>query len=839
MRKICQNLSMTVLTVSLFCPSVLAQESNIFEQNIINNSPAETAQSNIIEITNIEVIPTEEGINVFLQTNEQLSAPEITITENALIADISDVMLKLATGDEFLVSNPVKGIALVNVISLPDNRVRVTITGTNSPPLVDIKTSPLETILTTKLGTSATQEEQEKIEIIATGEAPQENNYFVPDASTATRTDTPILDTPQSIQVVPQEVLRDQQVIRVDEALRNVSNVIGRLSPFGASTSLTIRGFTSDNFTGGPILRDGFRVNDNLGTQETANVERVEVLKGPSSVLYGQNDPGGIINLVTKRPLFEPFYEVGLQVGSYTLIRPTIDISGPLTEDKSLRYRLNVAYLNDDGFRDFNVNTKRFFIAPVVSWDISDKTNFSVVLEYNNEESPFDLGIPARGNGVFDVPSNRVVGELDDSLRNKSFTLGYDFQHQFNDDWTFNHGFRYVNQNYNVFPLLPFSVDEKTGDITLFFADRSYHSDDYSIQTNVVGNFNTGSVEHTLLAGLDLNFNRFDEQYTRISRATPVILNIFNPVYGTVPRPDLSSVQPFPPFDTQYDRYGVFLQDQVNFSDKFILVGSIRYDIVDYRLDETYATLYGTNPTRNDSKWSPRVGFIYKPIETVSIYGNYSQSFKPNFGADINGNSFEPETAGGFEVGVKAEFLEGKMFTTLAYFDITKQNVVTADPTNPLFSVVSGEQRSQGFEFDIAGEILPGWRIIANYAYTDAKVTEDNTIPVGNRLFNAPYNSAGLWTTYEFQKGDLQGLGFGLGFNYVGDRYGDLANSYTVGDYFITNMAVFYNREDWRIALNVNNLFDTNYIISTFNSRNYGNAFGQPLTIIGSVSIKF
>jgi len=833
MKKIGQNLSMTVLTVSLFCPSVLAQESRIFKQNIINNSPAETAQNNIIEITNIEVTQTEEGINLLLQTNEQLSSPEITVTENALIADIPNVVLNLSTGEEFLLSNPVEGITLINVVNLPDNRVRVTITGTNAPPLVDIQTSPLETILTAKLGTS-TGQTGESIEIIATAEQ-VEDNYFVPNATTATRTDTPILDTPQSIQVVPQQVLRDQQVIRVDEALRNVSNVIGRLSPFGASTSLTIRGFTSDNFTGGPILRDGFRVNDNLGTQETANVERVEVLKGPSSVLYGQNDPGGIINLVTKRPLFEPFYEVGVEIGSNTLFRPTIDISGPLTEDKSLRYRLNFAYFNDAGFRDFTVDTQRLFIAPVLTWDIGDKTSFTVLLEYTDEQNPFDLGIPARGKGVFNVPSSRVVGELDDTLKNTTINVGYDFKHEFNDDWTFNHGFRYINQDYNVFPLLPFFVDEKTGNISLFYADRSYRSDDYTIQTNVVGNFNTGSVKHTLLAGLDLNFNRFDEQYTRVDFSTPVFFNIFDPVYGAIPRPDLSELQPFAPFDTEYDRYGVFLQDQVNFSDKFILVGSIRYDVVDFRINQDYAA----NADRNDSKWSPRVGFIYKPIETVSIYGNYSQSFKPNFGSDSKGNAFEPETAEGFEVGVKAEFLQGKMFTTLAYFDITKQNVVTGDPVNPLFSVLSGEQRSQGFEFDIAGEILPGWRIIANYAYTDARITQDNTIPVGNRLFNAPYNSAGLWTTYEFQEGDVKGLGFGLGFNYVGDRYGDLANSYKVGDYFVTNMAVFYNQEDWRIALNINNLFDTNYISSTFNSRNYGNAFGQPLTVIGSVSINF
>jgi len=262
MEKIGCNLLIALFTVGLFSPSGLTQESEIFEQKIINNSSAPTAQTNIIKITNIEVIPTEEGIKLLLQTNAQLLSPEITVTENALIADIPNVVLSLSTEEEFLVSNPVEGIALVNVVNLPDNRVRVTITGTNSPPLVNIQTSPLETILTAKQGTS-TAETESAIEIIATAEAQQENNYFVSSATTATRTDTPILDTPQSIQVIPQQVLRDQQIIRVDDGLRNVSGVIGNLNPQGVGGRLTIRGFTMDNFTGGAIFRDGFRVNNN------------------------------------------------------------------------------------------------------------------------------------------------------------------------------------------------------------------------------------------------------------------------------------------------------------------------------------------------------------------------------------------------------------------------------------------------------------------------------------------------------------------------------------------------------------------------------------------------
>ncbi|MEM9694486.1 MAG: TonB-dependent receptor plug domain-containing protein, partial [Myxococcota bacterium] len=199
----------------------------------------------------------------------------------------------------------------------------------------------------------------ETLRIVVTGE--NEDDYLVPNASTATRTDTPILDVPQSIQVVPQQVLQDQQIIRVDDALRNVSGVVGTLEPFAGSSTLTLRGFSTDTFTGGPILRDGFRIRDNLSTQEIANVERIEVIKGPSSVLYGQNDPGGIINLVTKRPLPEPFYELELQGGSFGLVRPSIDVSGPLTDD--LAYRLNLSYQHEDSYRDYTTDTERFFIA--------------------------------------------------------------------------------------------------------------------------------------------------------------------------------------------------------------------------------------------------------------------------------------------------------------------------------------------------------------------------------------------------------------------------------------------------------------------------------------------
>lgn len=481
---------------------------------------------------------------------------------------------------------------------------------------MNIQTSPLETILTAKQGTS-TGETEDAIEIIATAEAQQENNYFVPSASTATRTDTPILDTPQSIQVVPQQILRDQQVIRVDEALRNVSGVIGNLNPFGVASRLTIRGFTTDNFTGGAVFRDGFRVNNNFGTQETANIERIEVLKGPSSVLYGQNDPGGIINLVTKRPLEDFFLQTGFQLGSFGLVRPQFDLNLPLTEDKSLLSRLNFAAQNGKTFRDFDTNTKKIFFAPVLTANIGEKTKLSVLLEYLDEDYPFDLGLVAQGNKIISVPRERIINEPDDLATNESLMIGYDFEHRLNDDWRLNHGFRYTGQSYNVNTVLPFGFDEITGDVSRFFALRSYRADDYSINNSVLGKFKTGNVKHELLAGIDLNFNRLDDRSTKIDVSTPTPLNIFNPTYGLVARPDFTDVPNFPSLDTEYDQVGVFLQDQIFFGEQFILLASLRYDDVTSRNT-------AENTSQSNNNWSPRIGIVYKPIETVSIYANYS-----------------------------------------------------------------------------------------------------------------------------------------------------------------------------------------------------------------------
>jgi iron complex outermembrane recepter protein len=286
--------------------------------------------------------------------------------------------------------------------------------------------------------------------------------------------------------------------------------------------------------------------------------------------------------------------------------------------------------------------------------------------------------------------------------------------------------------------------------------------------------------------------------------------------------------------------YGTYIQDQIALTDSLKLLIGGRYDWISYRNETLDFGSLGnttTEPYQNDGAFSPRIGLVYQPSDTVSLYASYSRSFLQSTGFNPDGRRFESTRGTQYEVGVKTDFLDGALSATLAAYHLTKTNITTPDPDNPLFSIQTGEQQSQGVELNATGEILPGWNIIASYAYTDAEVTEDNTIPEGNRLANVPENQASLWTTYTIQEGDLRGLGFGLGLFYVGERQGDLANSFQLDDYLRTDAAVYYQRGRFRSAINIQNLFDIEYANSSFGRT--ATERGNPFTIVGSVSWKF
>ena len=681
----------------------------------------------------------------------------------------------------------------------------------------------------------AQDSQPESLRILVTGE---NNIYHTPETSTGIV--TPILENPQSIQVIPRQVLDDQQVLGLDEALRNIG---------GASVSSTEgRGFQVNlrGFAGVPVFRDGFRLFSPNGNGDAAgqnfpeitNIERIEVLRGPASAQFGQIGPGGAVNVVTKKPLATPFAEAAFQIGNNGLLRPRVDVSGPLTENRDFLYRLNTVYTSEDGFRDFDQDTEQFFVSPALTWKISNRTDLNLQLEYLNEQRPLDTGLVAFGNGLADIPRGRVLGELNDEISSDYFSAGYTLEHRFSDNWQLRNAFRYIRDADDISAALSFpfigGLDETTGTLNRVFGEQKVTNTTYALQTNAVGNFSTGPIDHTLLFGIDLaRYELKSESFTDFSLRTPI--NIFDPVYGAVARPERSDeILSGDTIDT--DSLRLYVQDQIKLTDNLSLVAGLSYETTEQTttdlIDETESTL-------NDDAFTPLIGIVYQPLETLSLYANYARSFLPNSAVTISGDPLDPEEGEGFEVGIKTELLDRRLLATLAYFNLTKQNVATADPTNPRFSVATGEQQSQGIELDIIGEIAPGWNIIGSYAYIDAEVTEDNRFDPGNRLPGIPAHSASLWTTYEIQSGELSGLGFGLGFNWVGERQGDLANSFELDSYFLTNAAISYQRDNWQFALNFKNLFDVDYITGAPRTRTRGIEPGDPFSVVGSFSYRF
>jgi len=302
-----------------------------------------------------------------------------------------------------------------------------------------------------------------------------------------------------------------------------------------------------------------------------------------------------------------------------------------------------------------------------------------------------------------------------------------------------------------------------------------------------------------------------------------------NPLLALISLPSRDEFADVFPFGSQTDSIGVFVQNQITLAENLKLLVGGRFDNIDQS---------SASDERQDQAFSPRVGIVYQPIEPISLYTSFSRSFQPNFGNRADGSLLEPVRGTQYEVGVRGEFLNGSLITNLAAYEITRSNLAVTDPDNPNFSIPSGEQRSRGVELDVTGQILPGWNLIASYAYTDARVTKDDNLQPGNLLDGVPFNSASLWSTYEIQTGDFQGLGFGLGLFYVGERQGDLNNSFQLPSYVRTDASIFYRRNNWRAGININNLFNVDYIEDSGQRRNRINP-GEPFTVRGTVSVEF
>jgi iron complex outermembrane recepter protein len=793
-------------------------------------------EASLVQITDVRVEVTEAGLQVILETESgSLNVPETRSVGNALISDIPNATI----AEEFSQAEPIEGIALVNVSSLTGDRVRVAITGTDAPPVAEVTSEAQGLAFAVTLGEARTAADEDAIQVVVTGE--QDEGYNPSRATTATRTDTPLRDIPASITVIPQQVIEDRGVNSLSEALETASGVTSSDSIYGISGGGSIiRGFRQVG-----TLRDGLPQGNEFYTLEPiGTIERVEVLRGPASVLFGSLEPGGVVNTVTRQPLSEPYYRIEFQAGNRDFYRPNIDLSGPLTDDGSMLYRLIAGYEASNDIRDF-VNFDQVSVAPSLTVNFSDRTSLDLYYEYTRVSGNLGFYAPAILDEDGDLLSPReflsTYPSLDEgSAQTQKF--GYRFNHRLSDNLQLRNNLAITLDRYDQNGVLYGELRDNRFLVFTngFGADIVNNRSTYFGQIDLLAEFNTGSISHQVVVGFDADISDIRQTPLVYDTSTIPDLDIFNPNYD-IPTPSFTTSNEGQDVYA-FDSYGIYFQNQIAFSDNLKLLIGGRYDWVSTNFD---LTVFGNDVTqRSDGAFSPRLGLVYQPSETVSLYASYSRSFRPSFyNRSANGErNFDPTRGTQYEVGAKLDFLDGRLSTTLAVYHLTRTNVVTPDPDPVLasqgFSVQTGEQRSQGIELDIAGEILPGWNIIGSYTYTDAEVTEDNSFPEGNQLANVPENQVSLWTTYEIQEGSLEGLGFGLGLFYVGERQGDLTNSFQLDDYFRTDAALFYRRDGFRAAINIRNLFDIDYV-SYAEGRIYPVTRGEPFTLVGSVSWEF
>ena len=670
----------------------------------------------------------------------------------------------------------------------------------------------------------------------------KERTYAVNDAYTATQSDAPIKETPVSIQVVPQKVLQDQQVVRVREAMKNVSGVQpGFGSGFGfVYDSFQIRGF--HNVQKSFLLPQTYR-NGNLmvgSVISLADVERIELLKGPAAVLYGRVEPGGMVNIVTKQPQKEAHYALQQQFGSYELFRTIGEATGPLTKDGSLLYRFDFEFADQKSFRD-SLDNRLGFVSPKIRWKPAERTQIDFEYMYTNQRTRNDWGIPVIGNRVAGVPISRSFFEPDGSVRTQVHAGGLTVTQGLFDNWTVQGRiFKYVNYGRWIDVGNSF-LDESTGDLHRFLSDTPYRYDSTVGSLKLSGAFATGPIAHRVAFGADYYHLTIKNDGVFLDDISTI--NIFNPVYG---QGLVSSAgQPFNYFFKYSDDwYGMFAQDQVKIGEKFHLLAGVRYD--NARTSTTFNE-DRSSPTKTvNGQFSPRFGILYQPVSWLGLYASYTRGFNgENSGRLADGSqAVKPERSTQYEAGVKGSWLDDRLRATAAVYELTKENLATPHPDASLSALgvveLAGEARSRGVEFDIQGDLSKSWSVIGSYSYIDARITED-TLTKGNRLPNVPRNSGSFWVNHQFVELGLPNLGAGLGVYAMTDRQGDRDNTITLPGFARLDAALHYvhrmERSKVYFRLNVQNLLNQEYFMA---ARNRATVYpGEPITVLGQVRFEY
>ncbi|WP_417780414.1 TonB-dependent siderophore receptor [Stutzerimonas xanthomarina] len=670
----------------------------------------------------------------------------------------------------------------------------------------------------------------EDVVVTADWEQVLAEGYRTRRSASATKTDTPLEEVPQAVSVIPATVLEDLDSPRIEKAL-DYAGGVARQNDFGGLTmyEYSIRGLTTSEF-----YKDGFSVNRGyMNPQDPSNVERIDVLKGPASSLYGRGDPGGTINIVSKRPQNDRFARLDLSAGRWDRYRGSLDVNTPLDDEGKMLYRMNLAVEDSKSFRDYRSGERQFF-APAFSWDLAPQTRLLVQAEVIRNSQVFDRGVVAPNDHLGSVSRTEFFGEPGDGdIDNNNESLQAEIEHDLNASWTVRLASHYKQGRLSGGATEASSLAADTHTLNREYRYRDFDWQDSITQLELRGLVYTSDIEHNLLIGTE--YERYVKN-ERLMRSRPVSqIDIYEPVYGQL-RPPFS-VGPDGRSTHRHERVhsrSLNLQDQIRFSEKLFGVVGARYDHYEHRLDNEVA---GTRTEQTHEKVTPRIGALYQLMPEVGVFANASQSFKPNGGIDASGTAFDPEEGVGYEAGFKFDLLDSRLGMTVAAFHLTKENVLTADPVDSAHQIAAGEVRSRGIDFQLTGQLTDAIRLIGAYAYVDAEVTEDNTLARGSRLLNVPEHSGSLLGVYEFLDGGLRGLELGGGVNYVGERSGNVTDSgFELPGYTTMDLLARYKATpDMTLGVNLNNAFDRTYY-----ERSYSNVWvmpGEPRNLSLSLSL--
>lgn len=660
----------------------------------------------------------------------------------------------------------------------------------------------------------------------------EKGGYVAASSTTATKTDAPLIEIPQSVSVITLDQMTARNVQTVNETIRYTGGV--DVDTYGTETRydwINIRGFDQSTYG---LYRDNSRWQSGQvsGQIDPYLLQEVDVVKGPSSVLYGQNQPGGLVNLVTKRPPATSQNEVVLNYGSYDRKQAQVDLGGPLDEANHWRYRLIGLYRTSDTQVDY-VPDDRWLIAPEITWAPSDRTTLTLLADYQHDETGWSQFLPSEGtfapNPNGRIPRHTFTGEPGyDYFDRDQWSVGSLFEHRFNANWTLRNTLRYSSIEYDGKNVFGGGLQDDMRTLNRFGFGNSLDLGLLTTDTNVYVTATTGIVEHGILFGVDYSTSE-STIVSGFASAPPI--DIYHPVYGAQ-IPDL-----FTYYDTKQpvDLLGVYLQDHMKIGRRFVATLAGRHDWSDITTDDRIA---GTKVDQDPSKFTGRIGFTYLSDIGLAPYVSYSTSFLPVTGVNFYGQPYDPTEGKQIEGGLKFQPRNSNSFITASVYEIKQTNVSVPDPDNPLNSIQQGEIRSRGWELEAVGNVAEGLFFHAAYSNLDQEVTK-TTDPglLGTRPPLAPDELLSAAGDYTVTHGPLAGFGLGLGVRYVGSRTGDAANTIEVPDYTLFDASIRYLWNAMEFQVSATNFTDKTYV-AVCTSPSYCN-YGSARQIIGTVRYRW